>query len=65
MSKTKSALKSENAAVLRAVVKETLKAKRQEEMLEATKAAADAAKAAEQEAAAAAQPKAGLLGFFM
>ena len=53
----KSALKSENSAVFKAVVKETLKAKRQED----TDAAIQAANAAVREEAAAARP-AGLLG---
>ena len=45
LSKTKSALKAENAAVFKAVVKETLKAKRQEETDAAIQAAALAAAA--------------------
>jgi len=57
LSKIKSALKAENSAVFKAVIKETVKTKRQEEMVEAANAAALAAR----EEAAAARP-AGLLG---
>ena len=55
MSKAKSSLKAENGTVFKAVVKETLKMKRQEEMEAAL--AASAATAREE-----AKPKAGLLG---
>ena len=56
----KSAVKAENASVFKAVVKETLKAKRQEE----TDAAIQAANAAvrEEAAAAANAARGGLLG---
>ena len=59
LSKVKSALKAENAAVFKAVVKEVVKTKRQEEMAAVNAAAAATAR---EEAAAAAQPRAGLLG---
>ena len=57
----KTALKSENSAVFKTVVKETLKLMRQEE----TNAAIQAANAAVREEAAAAAPARGFLGRFL